>query len=119
MITKHNEEALQMIMSSDYNIRDKFLQEIRFFYDEYIPCLRLSISNHSGEGIVYDLEFRELVRFDFYFEENYSTYIEDYKTARLNNGQYYFSLDPYNSMEEVSKDDQDIIIAKSIKLQIM
>lgn len=114
----HDNDAFLMLSTPKYNIRDKFLQELRFFHDNYIPCAVLSCSNHNGEQIIFEIEFRNLVGLDFYFVESSPGYIEDYKLELLSNGNYYLSLDPDDSKIEISADDCRVIIAKEISLII-
>jgi hypothetical protein len=116
---KNNEEAFQMLMSPKSRIIDKFIQEIKFFYENYVPCIKLSFSQHNGEGITYELEFKALIQYDLYFEEYGPGYLEDYKLIILDNGLYYFSLDPDNAVAERSENDCGIIISKAITLNIL
>lgn len=116
-IEKYNEEAYAMLNASGYNIRDKFLNELKFFHADDVPCLKLSFGDDEEE-VVFELEFRNLVQFDYYFHEHFSTAVEDYKLIRLKNGEYYLSLDPFNMTKEKSDDDGDVIIAKELVLLV-
>lgn len=112
---KHNNEAYKMLTSSEYDMRDKFLNRLKFYYTEDIPCLKLSFGDDEQE-IVFELELRKLVQFDYYFHEHFSTVVEDYKLIRLKSGDYYLSLDPFSLAKDKSDDDGDVIIAKELVL---
>lgn len=114
---KYNEEAFQLLSTFKYNIRDNFLQAFKFYYENYTPCVIFSCSNNNGEEVLFDVEFRDLILFDFYFEQLGPGYIEDYKLKILNN-QYYLSLDPDDATEDISKNDCRVIISNEIRLMI-
>lgn len=112
----YDEEAYKMLTTSAYNIRDKFLKRFTFFYIDYVPCLNISLSEHNDSNTLFELELRDLIQFDFSYHKLRSCYIEDYKIVRIDIGQYYLSLDPYNAVSEISNKDEDVIIAKKLVL---
>lgn len=112
---KQNDEAFKALTSSEYSIRDKFLNELKFYHADNVPSVKLSFGDDEKE-IVFELEFRNLVQFDYYYHEHFSTVVEDYKLIRLKSGDYYLSLDPFNLAKDKSDDDGDVIIAKELIL---
>jgi hypothetical protein len=61
------------------------------------------------------LEFYDVKEFSFYYDHaDVFYYLERYKLFLTSDNDYYCSIDPYNEIDEPSKEDRGIIRAKKI-----
>ena len=65
------------------------------------------------------LEFLGVEEYCFYSSHSYGNSIERYKFFKAQTGLYYISLDPFNEAIEINEHDQDFVISKSVKFQVL
>lgn len=64
-----------------------------------------------------DLHFQQVVKFSLYEDFGSSVNYSDITLKKLENGLYYFSIDPYGNSNEPNEKDNFVIVAKSIQVQ--
>jgi len=112
-----NEELLQLT-KGNYYIHDSVVSR----FDIYMQNYQLSIDVYFNSGNVryknekqLKIHFSDIIRYQFIYNTNYYFYnVESYKFFKSENG-YYMSLDPFNELEEVSEEDEDLILCKNIE----
>lgn len=110
-----NEELLNFI-TDDFSLISSKLFELdmhkkdgELIIDFYFDLL------YSKAETKLKLSFEDIEEFSFYYKSDYIFYnVENYKLFK-SGSLFYISLDPYNETQEISPNDQDFILSKSIR----
>ena len=112
-----NDQLLQLtkwtyyIHDSSVSRFDIYLQDSQLYIDVYFN----SGDSRSKNGKVLKIHFTDIIRYQFLYSNNYQFYnVESYKFFKSENG-YYMSLDPFDESEEISEEDEDLILCENIE----
>ena len=65
------------------------------------------------------LKFINVLEYHLYYNNSYSFYnIENYKVLKTSDNKYYLSLDPDESIDGISKSDQDFIVSERLEIYV-
>jgi len=65
------------------------------------------------------IHFSGIIKYQFLYSSDYSFYdVERYKFFEAETG-FYISLDPYDELEVISENDEDVILCKTIEGQFI
>ena len=71
------------------------------------------------EKEIFILKFLNVLEYSFYYNSKYIFYnIENYKIAKTLDEKYYLSLDPDDSIDGISENDQDFILSEKLEFYI-
>ncbi len=113
-------KGLKAIYDANRLIRDCYVSELRFYLEGHKMSLDINIVNNPDEKTFQALlTFSAVSEFTFYFNKDYSMFIEDYKLLfDIEHNEYYFSLDPDNAAINILDTDKDIVRSKDFQLLI-
>jgi hypothetical protein len=112
-----NDELLELTKGSSF-IRDSLVtrfdiyqQEFRLNVDVY---LNLGFSRFKAEKKL-KIHCSDIIRYQFLHDKKYYFYnVENCKFFKSENG-YYLSLAPFNELDEISEEDEDLVQCENIE----
>jgi hypothetical protein len=112
-----NDELLQLTKGT-YYIHDSLVSRFDIYRQDYqlqIDVYFNSEDPRSKKGKKLKIHFTDIIRYQFLYSNNYHFYnVESYKFFKSENG-YYMSLDPFDASEDISEEDEDLILCKNIE----
>ena len=111
-----NKEAFHYIRESGI-LLDSEIIKIELLNKDGLLNIDLSLKIQSGSDLL--IEFIRVSEYSFYYSDNYIFYIiSSVKNIMKDNNLYYFSLDPADESELISKNDKDIIICHELLIHL-
>ena len=112
-----NEELIEFVGGGKL-ILDALIKRFEIYeqdYKVYIELYFLSKDLATKAERQFKVRFINVTEYEFYWNNTYRFYtVERYKFFKSDKG-FYISLDPADESDEISDNDQDIIISKEIE----
>ncbi|GGY88902.1 hypothetical protein GCM10011613_37240 [Cellvibrio zantedeschiae] len=116
---KSNESVVNTLVGEN-SLLDTSVIKIEIYEQEFVRIVSLSLKMRvKSDFELIRLEFLDVEEYGFYSSHNYGNHIERYKFFKTQIGLYYISLDPFNEVMEINEHDQDFVISKSVKFEIL
>lgn len=112
-VTYKDDELLKINSGSQY-IHDSTISRFDIYEHEYQLCIDVYFISIKG-GKQLKIHFTGIIRYQFSYSNNYNFYtVESYKFFKSKEG-YYISLAPFNELDEISEEDEDLILCEHIE----
>lgn len=116
MIYIEKNENLIKNLSSEYRILDSEFKGISLYSHDYSFNLEIDfIPIEMSKCSLIRIKLIGLQKYDLFFEGGQLSYLERYKLFKLETGNFYFSIDPYDEFKFPSKKDNGVFHAKKIE----
>ena len=79
--------------------------------------VRKKAGRHRFENCLIELYFKQVVKFSLYEDFENGIDYSDITFTKLENGLFYFSIDPYGNTNEPHDKDNFIVVAKSFQVK--
>jgi len=99
---------------------DTDILKLEIFERDHFPvvCIEFKMRDKSDFKKI-RLEFSGISEYGFYSTLLNQKYVDRYKLHRMENGQFYISLDPADEYQSENAEDQDFIYSKSVRLIVL
>ncbi|QKJ32393.1 hypothetical protein HQ865_22395 [Mucilaginibacter mali] len=116
-----NEDLLKLTKGS-YYIHDAVVSRFDIYMSDYKLCIDvyfISRNRIQQTETTLRVHFADVIEYGFYYNNTRYFYnVERYKFFKSDKG-YYLSLDPVSETDELSEDDQDFILCRSVEGNIL
>jgi hypothetical protein len=109
-----NDDLLQLT-SGSYYIHDSSVSRFDIYQQDHQLCIDVYFNSIKKPYRQLKIHFWGIIKYQFLYNDDYHFYnVESYKFFKSEKG-YYISLDPFDESEEMSEDDEDLILCKNIE----
>jgi hypothetical protein len=110
----YKNEALLELTRGSYYIHDSSVSRLDIYQSDQlnINIYFNSIVKHAKQ---LKIHFSGIIRYQFLYNDSHHFYnVERYKFFKTEDG-FYLSLDPFDESEEISENDEDLILCTNIE----